>query len=237
MTTPYFNINDYLTSNGINLSNINQNYVNKKLLQWSNQINSMTSTIYYEDNNIVEDILDFSYCNQDRIYFRPYQRDDFEVFISNDSIKWIKINENLDYKILTFNKLITVNNQLIITPIIGLDFRCLSSNCRCDKIKITGKKYFSSSLPDDLKNVLEDLLNNLLITDSNCYTNNLIPEFYQINNITSEKDLTNSINMYVDTTEIDRINSIKRNELNDTSFYSILSRYALTEQIFGTYNF
>ena len=98
---------------------------------------------------------------------------------------------------LTANKDFIPQNSYFDNKIIGLDFSCLRSNCKCEIIQLTGK--YGYKLQDNLIKLIFRLIAKL--TSQECCD--------QISNLTSIKVGTISKSYSVDTKQVNQLKELK----------------------------
>lgn len=224
----YLSILEYEALYGTIL-NPNTLYINTKIQNWSRQIEELLGQSFGTTTRIKNLIIDVNTCGEYLFKFKAFQPTGIKVSVKlKGSDSWQLLTKGVDFDFIypDFDTIV-LNSAVILDPIVGVDFRCYRCNCECEEFKIEGLNFWNSTLPDDLKTILIDLLETLLKTDPNAYLDGLIPNNILVNDIESERDQTRSVSWFVDTDKIKILNKKLKDGVSFNDFFNIYKKYKL----------
>lgn len=224
---PYLTFNDYITLTGLNSVGVNTNFINNQINLWSNQINQFTNQYFSNDYSTQSNTINITQCSQNIINFTAFNNDvNFKVeYRQRGSQIWLLATKDINYTIINPQFTTYINGQQINNPIVGVNLECLMCTCECQEFKITGSRYWSNGLPDELKYILIDLITTSLSNNSNCYTSGILPQKYQLEFIELDSDQTRTTRWKRDTKSLEYRNQKIALGINNPEFTSVLSKY------------
>lgn len=223
----YLTIAQYATLTGKNITGINVIYADFLLKKWSGQIEEITKQYFFSPNLQILD-KNFRYCGDYKLEFSAFQKENLIVSVRHKKSTQYTVlipNTDFEYKFPDFNTV--VNDVIINKPVVGLDFSCYRCNCECEKVKIEGNNSWSLAIPDDIRNLLIDLLENELRVNNEIYTNLQIPANKAINEIVRDTDLTRTIQLRTDDKLLDLTRAKSALGVFHPAYLSVLAKYKL----------
>jgi hypothetical protein len=165
------------------------------------------------------------HCGQKKWYFGGYIQKPKIFYKQRGNSNWIEMIEGSDYEYIYPDFVTTVDGLVVNSPVVGVDFRCLSCRCACEDLKVEGDKRWSSGLPDDLRFLYIQIISDFIANDPALQTatgNTTCSDFP----IKSEKDHTTSVEYVVNEDLIKQSQSNSKNGFNSALFTPFFTKYS-----------
>lgn len=232
----YLTINEYRILTGLDLSNLNEVYVNSKLSFWSTQLRILSTQNFGLQNLLRAKTYNIRNCKDYKIFFsgwRPFPKVEVRQI---GTLEWQELKPDSDFRWVYPHFTTTQNGVEIENPVVGIDFSCLSCRCCCEELRLIGDSRWSVGLPDDLNFILLDLVSVLLQTDNKAYIGGLLPSSELWKQIRSETDQTRSISWFRDENNLKTNNQKLSSGFNSPEYSSVFAKYQ-TYSFNNTYRF
>lgn len=216
----YLTISQYQQKTGLALTGVNSVYLDYKLQNWSDQIDELTATSFRiptlpSTKTVI--------AKSSNINFGAFHNAIISIKSSrSSSLQPLVENVGYAFKYPSFRTFI--GDVEAVNPVIGIE---LYQTLLCSPliIQIQGLEYWFSSLPNDLINVLYQLIDTTLNLDEKAYDSGMLPPQIMQKQLSGERDQTRSVNWNRDSKHLENQMSKLRAGVNHHDFGSVIHKY------------
>ena len=222
----YLTIAQYRTQSGQSLTGLSDGYIDFQLAKWSRQITRLLNQDFTSTVNNQTLLVDVKNCGNFVFKLKAFLETDLIVKVkTKQNPIWTVLVKDINYQVI-YPKFDTyVNDTLQTKPVTGLDFSCYRCNCECEQFQIIGDHRWSNGLPDDLRDILYNLIETMLTIDSKAYTTGIIPIKLKLNDIQIDRDQTREVRWFLNENQIITAQDKMRLGINYPEYWEVLEKY------------